>query len=113
MSEIDVRRVRFDRVSGEGTSRLMLPPSTGDGTGNFTAAVVGELRNIDCGRGRALAVPADVEGGGPVSRPFVDCLRCLDELLAVEAISYFAEVESVDIDGEMSGEGDAERGFGD
>ena len=92
---------------------MVLPPSTGDGKGNFTAAVVGELRNIDCGRGRAVAVPADAEGGGPVSRPFVDCLRCLDELRAVEGRSYFAEVESLDIEGEISGEGEAERGFGD
>jgi hypothetical protein len=113
MSEMDVRRKRCDRVSGEGTSRLVLPPSTGDGTGNFTAAVVGELRNIDCGRGRAVAVPADAEGGGPVSRPFVDCLRCLGELSTIVDRSCFAEVESADIEGEMSGEGEAERGFGD
>ena len=112
MSEMDVRRIRCDRVSGEGTSRLVLPPSTGDGNGNFTAAVVGELRNIDCGRWRAVAVPADEEGGGPVSRPFTDCLRCLDELRAVEDISCFAEVESLDIEGEIS-EGEAERGLGD
>jgi hypothetical protein len=83
--------------------------------GNFTAAVVGELRNIDCGRGRAMALPADVEGGGPASRPFVDCLRCLDEL-CVE-VDKSSLVESLDIDGEMSGEmsgdGEAERGFDD
>jgi hypothetical protein len=112
MSEMEVRRVRCDLVSGEGTSRLVLPPSTGDGKGNFTAAVVGELRNIDCGRGRAVGVPADAEGGGPVSRPFVDCLRCLGELRAVKDRSRFAEVESLDIEGEISGEGETERGFG-
>jgi len=78
MFEMDVRRV-VRRVwgSGEGTSRLVLLLST---TGNFTAAVVGELRNIDCGRGRVVAFPVDAEGGGAASRPFVDCLRCLDEL---------------------------------
>src|SRR6266446_4974533 len=110
---MDVRRVRVDPVSGEGTSRLVLPPSTGDGTGNLTAVVVGELRNIDCGRGRAVAVPADPEGGGPASRPFVDCLRCLGEPRTAEDRSCFAEVESVDIDGEMSSDGEAERSFGD
>jgi hypothetical protein len=83
----------------------------GDAAGNFTAAVVGELRNIDCGRGRAVALPADAEGGGPASRPFVDCLRCLDEL-CVE-VDKSGLVESLDIDGEMSGDGEAERGFDD
>src|SRR5258708_9515825 len=114
MSEMDVRRVRCDRVSGEGTSRLVLPPSMGDGRGNCTVAVVGELRNIDGGRGRAMGVPVDAEGSGPVSRPFVfvDCLRCLGELSAAEDRSSLAKVESVDLDGEMSC-GEAERGFGD
>jgi hypothetical protein len=110
MSEMDVRRVvRCARASGGGTARLVLLESTGDGTGNFMAAVVGELRNIDCGRGRAVAVPADTEGGGPASRPFVDCLRCLGEGRVGEGCSRF--VESVDIDGDVSGCGDAERGF--
>jgi hypothetical protein len=113
MSEMDVRLVRRDRVSGEGTSRLVLLLSTGDGTGNFAAAVVGELRNIDCGRGRAVAIPADTEGGGPASRPLADCLRCLGELRAVNDRSYFVKVESADIDGDMSGDGEAVRGFGD
>jgi hypothetical protein len=114
MSEMDVRRVvRCDRGSGEGTSRLVLPPSTGDDTGNFTATVAGELRNIDCGRGRAVALPVDAEGGGPVSRPFVDCLRCLDGLRVETDRSGSGLVESVEIDGEMSGDGEVERGFDD
>src|SRR6266702_3462546 len=111
MSEMDVRRVvRCARASGAGTPRPGLLESTGDGTGNFTAAAVGELRNIDWGRGRTVAVPADAEGGGPASRPFVDCLRCLGERRVGEGCSRF--VESVDIDGEVSGCGEAERGFG-
>lgn len=105
---MDVRRVRC----GGGTSKpVLLLLSMGDAAGNFTAAVVGELRNIDCGRGRAVALPADAEGGGPASRPFVDCLRCLDEL-CVE-VDKSGLVESLDIDGEMSGDGEAERGFDD
>jgi hypothetical protein len=40
-------------------------------------------------------------------------LRCLGELRAVEDRSYFVKVESADIDGDMSGDGEAERGFGD
>jgi hypothetical protein len=110
MSEMDVRRVRCARASGAGTPRPVLPESTGDGMGNFTAAVVGELRNMDWGRGRAVPVPADAEGGGPASRPFVDCLRCLGEGRVGEGCSRF--VESVDIDGDVSGCGEAERGFG-
>ena len=111
MFEIDVRRVRCGRESDEGTSKLALLLSTGDVAGNFRAAVVGELRNIDCGRGRVVALPVDTEGGGPASRPFVDCLRCLDEL-RVE-VDKSGLVESLDIDGEMSGDGEAERGFDD
>lgn len=111
MFEMDVRRVRCDRGSGEGTSKLVLLLSMGDGAGNFTAAVVGELRNIDCGRGRAVALPADTEGGGPASRPLVDCLRCLDEL-CVE-VDKSGLVESLDIDGEIRGDGEAERDFDD
>jgi hypothetical protein len=110
MSVMDVRRVRRN---GEGTSRLVLLLSTEDGTGNFTAAVVGELRNIDCGRGRAVAIPADAESGGPSSRPLADCLRCLGVLRAVEDRSCLAKMESLDIDGVMSGDGERERGFGD
>ena len=112
MSEIDVRRVvRCARASGGGTPKLALLESTGDGAGNFMAAAVGEFRNIDCGRGRAVAaaVPADTEGGGPASRPFVDCLRCLGEGRVGEGCSRF--MESLDIDGEVSGCGEAERGF--
>ncbi len=111
---MDVRRVvRCARGSGEGTSRPVLLSSTGDTIGNFTAAAVGELRlrNIDCGRGRAAALPADAEGGGPASRPFVDCLRCLGELRMDGDKSGL--VESVDTDGEMSGDDGAERGFDD
>jgi hypothetical protein len=110
MSEMDVRRVR---CNGEGTSRLLLLVSTEDATGNFTAAVVGELRNIDCGRGRDVATPADAEAGGPASRPLADCLRCLGEFRAVEERSCLAKIESLDIDGVMSGDGEVERGFGD
>ena len=111
MFEMDVRRVvRCKRGSGEGTSRLVLLPST---AGNFTAAVVGELRNIDCGRGRVVTLPAGAEGSGPASRPFVDCLRCLDGLRVEEDRSRLGLVESVDIDGEMSGDDGAERGFDD
>jgi len=111
---MDVRRlVRGVRVSGEGTSRLalvllLLLLSMGDGIGNFTAAVVGELRNIDCGRGREVGVPIDAEGRGAASRPFVDRLRCLGEVRVGEEGSYLEEL--VDIDGEMS-DGEADRGF--
>lgn len=88
--------------------------SAGDDTGNFRAAVIGELRNIDCGRGRGVAIMADAEGGGPASRPLVDCLRCLGEPCAVEEDrSYLVKIESADIDGDMSGDGETERGFGD
>jgi len=108
-----VRRMRAVRVSGEGTSRLalvlvLLVLSMGDGIGNFTAAVVGELMNIDCGRGREVGVPVDAEGRGAASRPFVDCLRCLGEVRVGEAGSCLEE--SVDIDRDMS-DGEADRGF--
>jgi len=96
MSEMDVRRMRGVRVSGEGTSRLalvlvLLVFSMGDGKGNFTAAVVGELRNIDCGRGREAGVPVDPEGRGATSRPFVDCLRRLGEVRVGEEGSCLEE----------------------
>jgi hypothetical protein len=56
-------------------------------------------------------VPAGVEGGGPASRLFVDGLRCLGECRVGEGASFL--VEWVDLDGEMRGDGGAERGFDD
>jgi hypothetical protein len=93
-------------ASGTGMPRLVPLVSMGDRMGNFMVVVDGELRNINWGCGQTVVVPADVEGGRPALQ---DCLQCLGKHRLGNGCSCF--VKSVDMDGEVSGYREAERGF--